>query len=119
LTKKRLTSVARRLRRSRTEVENRLWQRLRNRQLEGAKFVFQFPIGPHVADFACRAAGLVVELDGGHHAEQLAEDSARTATIEGFGYRVIRFWNFEVNDNLDGVIEAIRLELLLPANRVS
>ena len=117
LTKKRLTPVARKLRRNRTEVEACLWQRLRNRQIEGEKFVFQFPIGPHVADFACRTARLVIELDGSQHADATEADAARTATIECFGYRVIRFWNSDVTTNIDGVLEAIRHELLLSRNR--
>ena len=64
MTEKRLTPVARRLRRASTEAEKRLWWHLRARQLEGAKFVRQFPIGPYIADFACRDAHLVLELDG-------------------------------------------------------
>lgn len=118
MTSKRLTPTARRLRRDRTEVEDKLWQRIRGRQIEGEKFVFQFPIGPHVVDFACRTARLVVELDGSQHAEMAKEDAARTAVLEAFGFRVIRFWNSEVNDNLDGVLEAIRHELLIARNRL-
>jgi very-short-patch-repair endonuclease len=117
MTRKRLTPIARRLRRDRTEVEEKLWQRIRNRQIEGEKFVFQFPIGPHVADFACRTARLVVELDGSQHSDVTVEDAARTAVLEAFGFRVIRFWNSEVNDNLEGVLEAIRQELLIARNR--
>jgi very-short-patch-repair endonuclease len=117
VTSKRLTPVARKLRRNRTEVEDRLWQRIRNRQLEGEKFVFQCQIGPHVADFACRTARLVVELDGGQHSEMIEADMARTAVIEAFGYRVIRFWNTDVIENIDGVLEAIRSELLIARNR--
>lgn len=113
----RLTPVARILRRNRTDVEDKLWQRIRNRQIEGEKFVFQFPIGPHIADFACRTAKLAIELDGSQHAEMTEEDAARTAVLEAFGFRVIRFWNSEVNDNLHGVLEAIRHELLIARNR--
>jgi very-short-patch-repair endonuclease len=114
LTEKRLTPVARKLRRSSTDAEHRLWQHVRARQLDGAKFVRQFPIGPHVADFACRAAGLVVELDGGQHSPET--DAGRTQMIESFGYRVIRFWNHDVLQNTDGVLEAIRQELALARN---
>jgi very-short-patch-repair endonuclease len=114
LTNKRLTPVARRLRRGSTDAERRLWRHLRSRQLEGAKFVRQFPIGPHVADFACRTAHLVIELDGGQHSPDA--DAARTEIIEAFGYRVIRFWNNDVLQNTDGVLEAIRQELLLARN---
>jgi very-short-patch-repair endonuclease len=93
-------------------VEASLWRHLRARQLEGAKFVRQCPIGPHVADFACRAARLVIELDGGQHADSTA-DVERSRTIEAHGYTVLRFWNNEVIENLDGVLEEIRRTLLL------
>ena len=115
MTEKRLTPAARNLRRASTEAEQRLWRHLRSRQLEGAKFVRQFMIGPHIADFACRDAHLVIELDGGQHCE--AVDAPRTAAIEAFGYRVIRFWNNDVLENTEGVLEAIRQELLLARNR--
>ena len=115
MTEKRLTPIARKLRRASTEAEKRLWWHLRSRQLEGAKFVRQFPIGPHVADFACRDAHLVVELDGGQHSEEV--DRTRTAAIESFGYRIIRLWNNEVLANTDGVLETIRAELLIARNR--
>jgi very-short-patch-repair endonuclease len=88
---------------------------LRARRFEGAKFTRQFPIGPYVADFACRAAHLVIELDGGQHSE--AADAQRTARIGGFGYRVIRFWNNDVLENTDCVLDAIRTELLLGFDR--
>jgi very-short-patch-repair endonuclease len=109
LTSKRLTSVARKLRQERTEAEIRLWSRLRGRQLDGYKFVEQFPIGPHVADFACRGARLVVELDGGQHGTDV--DAERIRIIEAFGYTVIRFWNHDVLGNTDGVLETILRQL--------
>lgn len=111
-----LTRIARTLRRNRTEAEERLWQRIRNRQVEDAKFVFQYPIGPHVADFACRALKLVIELDGGQHADNAA-DVERTKLIEAHGYRVIRFWNNDVLSNTDGVLETIRQDILIARNR--
>jgi len=115
LTEKRLTQVARKLRRAMTDAEKRLWYFLRGRRLEGAKFVSQFPIGPYIADFACRDAHLAIELDGGQHSE--AVDAPRTAVIEAFGYRVIRFWNNDVLENTEGVLEAIRQELLIAFDR--
>ena len=108
MAEKRLTSVARKLRGNSTDAERLLWSRIRSRQL-GAKFVRQFPIGPYIADFACRSARLVIELDGGQHREEI--DASRTATIEAYGYRVIRFWNNEVIENLEGVVAAIVQEL--------
>jgi len=112
---KRLTPTARKLRRTMTEAETRLWTYLRGSQIEGAKFVRQFPIGPHVADFACRSARLVIELDGGQHAESTT-DAERTRAIEAYGYRVTRFWNNDVLANTEGVLEAISRELLLARN---
>ncbi|MFM2410285.1 MAG: hypothetical protein RL481_1113 [Pseudomonadota bacterium] len=109
---KRLTPIARRLRRNRTDAEDRVWCHLRNRQLEGAKFRFQAPVAGYVADFLCTEARLIVELDGGQHGEQLEQDEARTRALEAAGYTVIRFWNNDVLTNTDGVLEAIRLALL-------
>lgn len=73
----------------------------------GHSFTKQFPIGKAVADFACRSAKLVVELDGGQHAASAEEDAERTRMIEAHGYTVIRYWNSEVIENLDGVLEDI------------
>ena len=115
MTTNRLTPVARKLRRNSTDAENHLWYYLRGRRFEGAKFVRQCAIGPHVADFACRELHLVVELDGGQHTPE--GDASRTQIIEAFGYRLIRFWNNDVLENTDGVLEAIRQELLLARNR--
>tara|TARA_R110002124_G_scaffold74673_7_gene200451 strand:+ start:918 stop:1271 length:354 start_codon:yes stop_codon:yes gene_type:complete len=106
---KRLTQRARTLRRDMTEAERVLWSRLRNRHLENVKFVNQFPIGPYVADFAARRLRLVLELDGGQHNE--TKDATRTKLIEEHGYRVIRFWNNDVTENLEGVLETIVQEI--------
>ena len=115
MAKKRLTPIARNLRKRGTDAENRLWYHLRARQLDGAKFTRQFPIGPHVTDFACRDARLAIELDGGQHTPEA--DAPRTAAIEAFGYRIIRFWNNDVLQNTEGVLEVIRRELRLARNR--
>ncbi len=115
MAEKKLTPVARKLRRNSTDAEQRLWSHLRARQLQGAKFVRQFPIGPHITDFACRDASLAIELDGGQHSVEA--DAPRTQVIEAFGYRVLRFWNHDVLQNTDGVLEAIRQELLLAMDR--
>ncbi len=114
MTEKRLTQTARNLRRRTTEAELRLWLRLRSGQLEGAKFVRQLPIGAHIADLACRSAKLVVELDGGQHSPEI--DAPRTTSIESFGYKVLRFWNNDVLENTEGVLEVIRREILLARN---
>ena len=107
---KRLTPIVRRLRRNRTDAEERLWSRLRNRQLEGAKFRFQTQVSDFVPDFLCADAMLIVELDGGQHAPEV--DAARTLALEAAGYTVIRFWNNDVLTNINGVLEEIRLALL-------
>ncbi|MEQ6333079.1 endonuclease domain-containing protein [Sphingobium sp. MK2] len=112
---KRLTGTARKLRGDPTDAEKALWTRLRAGQVDGFKFVRQFPVGAHVADFACRSARLVIELDGGQHATS-DSDAARTALIDAHGYRVIRFWNHDVLANIDGVLESIRAELMLARN---
>ena len=98
---------ARALRANQTEAESRLWQRLRDRQLAGAKFRRQAPVGPYIADFICLAAKLIVEIDGGQHADNAEADAARTAWLEDQGFRVLRFWNNDVLDNTDGVLEEI------------
>ena len=101
------TTRARQLRRNQTEVERQLWQLLRDRRLEGFKFRRQYPIGPYFADFACVAARLVVELDGGQHVDQARYDQIRTRYLAASGYRVIRFWNHEVLGARDAVLDEI------------
>src|SRR5262245_8405518 len=96
---------ARRLRRERTDAEQKLWARLRDRQLCSAKFRRQHPIGPFIADFCCVERGLVVELDGGQHAEQIEADQRRTGFIERQGYRVLRFWDNAVLNDTNAVLE--------------
>jgi very-short-patch-repair endonuclease len=90
-----------------SETERSIWGLLRNRQLAGAKFRRQHPIGRFVADFASVEHRLVVELDGGQHAEQTEQDARRTAYLEKRGYKVIRFWNNEVRENPEAVLEKI------------
>ena len=102
---------ARRLRTERTLAEHRLWTRLRARQLDGCHFRHQSPIDGHIVDFACRRRRLVVEIDGGQHAERREADAARTARLERRGYKVIRFWNHEVLENVEGVLATIRTAL--------
>ncbi|MGH7126464.1 MAG: endonuclease domain-containing protein [Stellaceae bacterium] len=103
------TIHARRLRREATQVELRLWNALRENKLPW-KFRRQHPIGRRIADFARPARKLVVELDGSQHADS-RRDELRTLELARHGYRVIRFWNTDVMDNLEGVVEAIRREL--------
>ena len=102
-----LKPVARRLRRDATDVEKKLWSKLRNRQLEGLKFRRQEPCEGYVADFLCEAPKLIVELDGSQHSEE--KDAARTKRLERAGYAVIRFSNSEVVSNLEGVLISITI----------
>ena len=99
---------AKALRKASTDAENLLWYRLRSRQLLDLKFRRQRPIGKYVADFACLEIGLVIELDGGQHLEQVAYDAAREEEMERLGFRTIRFWNNEVLKETDAVMEKIR-----------
>ncbi|MGE5563426.1 MAG: endonuclease domain-containing protein [Bacillota bacterium] len=107
----RQTKRAQELRNNATEAERRLWAHLRQRRLGGFKFTRQMSVGPFVCDFVCRERGLVVELDGGQHAERTAEDARRTAFLEREGLSVVRFWNNDVFDNLDGVLQLILASL--------
>tara|TARA_B100000614_G_C14284973_1_gene385263 strand:- start:195 stop:587 length:393 start_codon:yes stop_codon:yes gene_type:complete len=100
------TEFARTLRRNETDAEKALWREIRNRNLNGFKFVRQYPIGPYIADFACREKALVVELDGAQHAENM-RDAERTRFINRAGFSVIRFWNEEVLRERDDVLETI------------
>ncbi|HEY1257686.1 MAG TPA: DUF559 domain-containing protein [Stellaceae bacterium] len=104
------TERARALRRRSTRAEFVLWRHLRDRQLAGFKFVRQEPIGPYFADFVCRERRLVIEVDGGHHAES-ATDAKRDATMRKLGYRTVRIWNNEVLGNIDGVLQMLKSEL--------
>ncbi|HMO76393.1 MAG TPA: endonuclease domain-containing protein [Sphingopyxis sp.] len=101
---------ARRLRRDATPAERKLWAALRGSAL-GFKFRRQQRIGPFVADFACQSARLVIEVDGDSHASQIDYDTRRTRFLAEEGYRVLRFTNRDVMDNLDGVCRAIGLAL--------
>ena len=90
-----------------TEAERALWQRLRDHQVAGLHFRRQEAVGPYVVDFICRAATLVIELDGGQHALTTQQDAERTQYLESQGLRVLRFWNNDVLSNLDGVLAHI------------
>ncbi|AVT78901.1 endonuclease domain-containing protein [Rhodopseudomonas palustris] len=104
---------ARELRKKSTDAERLMWSALRDKQLDGASFKRQVPIGPYIADFACHAKKLVVEIDGGQHFsdDSEREDAARTAAIEARGFRVVRFSNAEVMGNREGVLQSIATEL--------
>jgi len=102
---------ARKLRRAEADAERKLWYFLRTRQLGGHKFRRQHLVGPYIADFACPESHLIVELDGGQHAEQQQYDVRRTKALLACGYRVIRFWDNEALTHTDAVLETILHEL--------
>ena len=108
--KDRRAARARQLRRQPTDAERLLWSRLRNRAVDGAKFRRQTPLGPFIVDFFCAEARLVVEMDGGQHAESVA-DALRDAWLGANGCAVARYWNNEVLGNIDGVMRDIRARL--------
>ena len=101
------TRRSRELRTNATQSERRLWNYIRNRQLLGIRFNRQVPIGPFICDFVARTPKLIIELDGGQHAVRTAEDERRTGFLASRGYRVLRFWNNEVLENVDGVLSVI------------
>ena len=101
-----LTPQAKQLRKNQTEAEKALWRHLRSKGLSGLKFRRQQPIGAYIVDFVCLEKKLIIEVDGGQHADS-AEDRRRDARLRGEGYAVLRFWNSEVLGNLDGVMEVI------------
>ncbi|MBC2711708.1 MAG: endonuclease domain-containing protein [Desulfosarcina sp.] len=98
---------ARKLRKTQTDAERRLWQLLRNRSLAGHKFRRQHPVGPYICDFVCIDRQLVIEVDGGQHAARIEQDKERSAYLESRGYRVVRFWNHEVLAQTEAVLERI------------
>ncbi|MBI4536781.1 MAG: DUF559 domain-containing protein [candidate division NC10 bacterium] len=111
-----LLRFARSLRKEQTDAEACLWAMLRDRRLAGKKFRRQHGIPPYVVDFSCDEARLVVEVDGGQHAEAKRGDEARTALLQQRGLRVIRFWNNEVLGSTEAVLEAIWRELHGPSS---
>ena len=107
---------ARTLRLNPTEAEVRLWRAISGRKVAGIRFNRQVPIGPFICDFVSRSARLIIEVDGGQHAVDVDKDTSRTRFLELEGYRVIRFWNTDVLENLAGVIAEIeRVLAALPS----
>ena len=103
------SGIAKQLRNSETEAEKFLWTLLRAKKLNGVKFRRQAPIGVYVVDFVSFEKKLIIEIDGGQHsAEKNKEyDGIRTRWLESQGFRVIRFWNNDISQNIDGVITRI------------
>ncbi len=112
--KNKLTPLARGLRKRMTTPERRLWRRLRGRQI-GTKFRRQEPLCGYIVDFVCYENKVIVELDGGQHGEEAGRqaDAIRDATLEAAGYRVLRFWNWQVYEELEVILEAIYSECMV------
>ena len=102
---------ARALRQRMTDAEKLMWSRLRSRRLAGVKFKRQQPLFGYIVDFVAPDRKLVIEIDGGQHAEQTDQDAKRSTMIEASGYHVIRFWNHDVLGNIDGVLQTVIQEL--------
>ncbi|MGD2118943.1 MAG: DUF559 domain-containing protein [Chromatiales bacterium] len=102
---------ARELRKNQTDAERKLWQHLRNRNLLEFKFRRQHTIGPYVVDFVCLALKLVVELDGSQHMQNEEYDQRRARYLNEKGYEVFRFWNNDILERIDSVLEAPTLTL--------
>jgi len=108
---RKLIRIARRLRVNQTDAETVLWNRIRNRQIDGHKFVRQEPVRGYICDFVCRERLLIIEVDGGQHSES-PTDAIRDQHMIAHGFRVLRFWNNDVLGNLEGVLATIQSELL-------
>ncbi len=99
------------LRNNLTDVEQKIWYRLRQRQLKNHKFRRQQIIGRYIVDFVCLERKLIIEIDGGQHTEEC--DKVRTEFLQNEGYKVLRFWNNDVLNNIDGILETILNELTI------
>ena len=108
----RLTNLAKALRKRSTDAEVLLWRKLKARQLEGIKFRRQQPIEDFIVDFVSFEKRIIIELDGGQHAMDKDIDRKRDEFFEENGFTVLRFWNNEVLENLEGVLERVRLTCL-------
>jgi very-short-patch-repair endonuclease len=107
------TAEVRVLRNNPTPHETMLWLQLKGSRLAGLKFSRQMPISGYRVDFVCRSKRLVIELDGSQHAEAMEYDASRTRAIEQAGYRVIRCWNNDLTNNMEGVLETILAAAIL------
>ena len=105
----RLTENAKLLRKNSTPQEEKLWNLLRTKKYKNLKFKRQQPIGKYIVDFVCREKWLIIELDGGQHNEEknIIYDDERTKYLESIGFKVVRFWNNDIDNNIEGVFEVI------------
>ena len=106
-----LTHFARDLRKNQTDTEQILWLQLRNRRFLNYKFRRQFPIESYIVDFICLELKLVIELDGSQHNNQIDKDIERILFLNQRGFKLVRFWNNDLYNNLEGTLEYIRLAI--------
>jgi len=111
------TTLARNLRKRSTDAERLLWKNLRAARLSGLKFKRQQPLGSYIVDFICFEKRLIIELDGGQHAEQQDKDRVRDAWLKDQGFNVLRFWNNDVMHNLEGVLLTIERACFQPGTK--
>jgi very-short-patch-repair endonuclease len=104
--------LSKNLRKNQTKAEIKIWRYLKNRALAGYKFRRQCPIGPYIVDFVCFERMVVLEIDGGQHADQTHRDARRTEYLKSRGFKVIRFWNNEVLGDTDSVLSVIQATLI-------
>ncbi len=105
---------SRHLRNNMTDVERMLWAKVRSRQLQGFRFRRQHPIGRYIVDFVCLELKLIIELDGGQHMDQRQYDTNRSQWLQINGFKTVRFWNSDILDNPDGVMQTIYMHLPQP-----
>jgi very-short-patch-repair endonuclease len=105
---KELTSYSRANRKNQTDVEKILWHHLRNKQIEGLKFRRQYPVGSYILDFYCIESQLAIELDGSQHIGNKSYDTIRSQYFNKLGIEILRFWDNEIIENIDGVLEVVR-----------
>lgn len=106
-----LLENAKSLRRTQTDAEQKLWYHLRAHRFMGKKFKRQKPMGRYVVDFVCLEEKLIIELDGGQHADNVEYDRERDSWLRSEGYTVLRFWNNEMLNEMEGVLERMRMEI--------
>jgi very-short-patch-repair endonuclease len=105
---------AKNLRKNVTNTEKYLWKHLRGNQIEGYKFRRQHPIGKYIVDFVNLERKIIIELDGGQHLEN-KKDKLRDKWLEEQGYEILRFWDNDVFNNIEGVLEVVKEKLLSPS----
>lgn len=109
---KELTAYSRTNRKNQTDVERILWRHLRNKQIDGFKFRRQYPVSSYILDFYCVEKQLAIELDGSQHIGNKNYDTTRSQYLNKIGIRVLRFWDNEIIENIDGVLEVIRNRII-------